>query len=272
MDIETEGVRLHVDVGGAGPPVLLVHGFPDSHLLWRHQVSALRAAGYMTVAPDMRGFGASERPTEPGAYQIANSVFDLHGLLEHLGLERVHLVGHDWGAVIAWAFAAMLPDRVNRLAVMSVGHPAARPRTMEQREKAWYMLLFQFQEAEELLRKDDWALFRAFTRGDGDQEQWLEDLSRPGALTAALGWYRDNVHPRAQLAPPVAVPPVAASTLGMWSTGDHYLVEEGVQGSGSQVEGTWRYERVEDASHWLQIDQPDVVNTHLLAHLGRSHD
>ncbi|MCA1712281.1 MAG: alpha/beta hydrolase [Actinobacteria bacterium] len=267
MDVETNGVRLHVEVGGQGPPVLLVHGFPDSHRLWRHQVAALRGAGYSTIAPDLRGFGASDRPTDAGAYAIAHSVFDLHGVLEQLGHERVHLVGHDWGAVVAWAFAAMLPERVDRLVTMSVGHPAALGRSMEQREKAWYMLLFQFEEAEELLRRDDWALFRGFTRGDGDQEQWLEDLSRPGALTAALGWYRDNVHPRMQLAPPVVVPPVAAPTLGMWSTGDHYLVEDGMKASGSQVTGPWRYERVDDASHWLQVDQPHVVNDLILEHL-----
>lgn len=268
MDIETNGVRLNVDVGGAGPPVLFVHGFPDSHLLWRHQVGAARAAGYQTIAPDLRGFGASDRPTAAGSYAIAQSVVDLHGVLEHLGLDRVHVVGHDWGAVVAWAFAAMLPDRVDRLVALSVGHPAALSRSMEQREKAWYMLLFQFEEAEELLRRDDWKLLRAFSRGDGDQEQWWADLSRPGALTAALGWYRDNVHPRTQLAPTVVLPPVAAPTLGLWSTGDHYLVEDGIRASGSQVTGSWRYERVEDASHWLQVDQPDLVSKLVLDHLG----
>lgn len=267
MDVETNGLRLHVEVGGAGPPVLFLHGFPDSHRLWRHQVAAVRAAGFSTVAPDLRGFGASDRPTEPGCYGIAHSVLDLIGLLDHLRLERVHVVGHDWGAGVAWVFAALAPDRVDSLVAMSVGHPSARPTSMEQREKQWYMLLFQFAEAEELLQRDDWALLRAFTRGDGDQEQWLADLGRPGALTAALGWYRDNVHPRRQLQPQSPVPPVAARTLGLWSTGDHYLVEEYVTGSAAHVTGPWRYERVADASHWLQLDQPDVVSGHILAHL-----
>jgi pimeloyl-ACP methyl ester carboxylesterase len=267
VDVETNGVRLSVDVGGDGPPVLFVHGFPDSHRLWRHQVEAARAAGYTTIAPDLRGFGESDRPVGAGSYEIAQSVFDLHGVLEHLGVDKVHLVGHDWGAVVSWAFAAMLPDRVESLVAMSVGHPSARVMNMAGREKAWYMLLFCFEEAEELISRDDWAMFRAFTRGNGDQDQWLADLSRPGALTAALGWYRDNVHPRRQLEPPVVVPPVQARTLGLWSTGDHYLLEEGMVASAAHVTGEWRYERVDDASHWLQVDQPDVVNELVLGHL-----
>lgn len=267
MDIETNGVRLNVEVGGSGPPVLFVHGFPDSHKLWRHQVEAVRAAGFTTIAPDMRGFGESDRPVGAGQYEIAQNVFDLHGVLEHLGVEKVHVVGHDWGAVVSWAFAAMLPDRVESLVAMSVGHPGARIASMEAREKAWYMLLFCFDEAEELLTRDDWALFTAFTRGDGDIEQWRADLSRPGALTAALGWYRDNVHPRKQLEPAAVVPAVQARTLGLWSTGDHYLLEASMVASESMVTGPWRYERVEDASHWLQLDQPDVVSGLILDHL-----
>lgn len=268
MDVQTNGVRLHVDVGGSGPAVLFVHGFPDSHRLWRHQVAAARAAGHLTVAPDLRGYGASDRPEGRGAYEIAQSVLDLHGVLEQLELEKVHLVGHDWGAVVSWVFAAMLPERVESLVAMSVGHPAARITTMAARERSWYMLLFQFDEAEELLQRNDWALFRAFTRGDGDQELWLADLARPGALAAALGWYRDNVHPRKQLEPSVVVPPVQARTLGLWSTGDHYLLEDGMLASAEQVKAAWRYERVEDASHWLQIDQPEVVTELLLEHIA----
>ncbi|MDT7571144.1 MAG: hypothetical protein QOE05_1318 [Actinomycetota bacterium] len=268
MDIETNGVRLNVEVGGSGPAVLFVHGFPDSHRLWRHQVAAARDAGYTTIAPDLRGYGESDRPVGPGSYEIAQSVFDLHGVLEHLGVDKVHVVGHDWGAVVSWAFAAMLPDRVESLVAMSVGHPAARVMSMAARERAWYMLLFQFAEAEALISRADWAFLRAFTRGDGDQEQWLTDLARPGALTAALGWYRDNVHPRRQLEPPVVVPPVQCPTLGIWSTGDHYLLEEGTLGSEQHVKGTWRYERVEDASHWLQIDQPELVSRLVLEHLA----
>lgn len=268
MEIETNGVRLNVEVGGAGPAVLFVHGFPDSHRLWRHQIPAVQAAGFTTIAPDLRGFGESDRPVGPGSYEIAQSVFDLHGVLEHLGVDKVHVVGHDWGAVVSWAFAAMLPDRVESLVAMSVGHPGARVMTMPARERAWYMLLFCFEEAEQLLTRDDWALFSAFTRGDGDIEQWRADLARPGALTAALGWYRDNVHPRKQLEPAPVLPPVQARTLGIWSAGDHYLLEDGMVTSASMVAGPWRYERVDDASHWLQLDQPEVVTRLVLEHLS----
>jgi pimeloyl-ACP methyl ester carboxylesterase len=102
------------------------------------------------------------------------------------------VVGHDWGAVVAWALAVAAPERVERLVALSVGHPArVRRRTVEDRERSWYMLLFQFAEiAEALLARHDWALFREWVRADGDVEQYVTDLGRPGALTAALNWYR----------------------------------------------------------------------------------
>ena len=166
------GVELAVLDEGRGPPVLLIHGFPDSSRLWRHQVPALVGAGLRVVAPDPRGFGESDRPEAVEEYAIGRSMADMVALLDGLGVERARVVGHDWGAVVAWALAASAPDRVERLVALSVGHPArARRRTLADRERGWYMLLFQFAGvAEELLTRDDWALFRAFLRGQGDLE------------------------------------------------------------------------------------------------------
>src|SRR5919108_2913975 len=182
--IPGDGVELDVLDEGEGAPVLLVHGFPDSSHLWRHQVPALTGAGLRAIAPDMRGFGASDRPEAVEAYRLGRAVADLLALLDALGIGRAHVVGHDWGAAVAWLLAAIHPDRVERLVAMSVGHPGARRRTIADREKAWYMLLFQFEGiAEELLRRDDWALFRDWLRNDGDVDRYVEDLARPGALT-----------------------------------------------------------------------------------------
>ena len=190
-------------------------------------------------------------------------------ILDALGLERAHVVGHDWGAGLAWVLAALVPERVDRLVVLSVGHPnTGREPSLAQREKSWYMLLFEFEgAAEELLRRDDWKLAREWIRGDGDVERHLADLARPGALTAALNWYRANSVLRFQLSER-ALPPVAAPTLGIWSTGDNYLLEEGMLRSGEHVVGPWRYERIEGASHWLQLDAPDRVNELLLDFLA----
>jgi pimeloyl-ACP methyl ester carboxylesterase len=196
---------------------------------------------------------------------MTHSVADVAAVLDALGLERAHVVGHDWGAGLAWVFAALVPERVDRLVALSVGHPnTGRDPPVEQREKAWYMLLFELEGvAEELLSRDDWKLAREWMRGDGDFERYLADLSRPGALTAALNWYRANSVVRFEL-DPRPLPPVAAPTLGIWSTGDNYLLEEGMQRSGEHVTGPWRYERVEGASHWLQLDAPERVNELLL--------
>jgi pimeloyl-ACP methyl ester carboxylesterase len=270
MRIQGDGVELEVRDDGdrAAPAVLLVHGFPDSSHLWRHQIEALTQAGLRTVTPDMRGFGASDKPADVEAYRLTHAVADLVAILDALEIEKARVVGHDWGAAVAWIFAALHPDRVERLVAMSVGHPAARRRTIADREKAWYQLLFQFEGiAEELVSRDDWSLFREWLREDGDVERYVADLARPGALTAGLSWYRANLHPRRQLEPRPQLPPIPAPTLALWSTRDNYLNEQPMLDSAAHVTGPWRYERIDGASHWMQLDQPAQVNALLLEFL-----
>jgi pimeloyl-ACP methyl ester carboxylesterase len=249
--------------------VLLLHGFPDSSFLWRHQFPALVDAGLRVVAPDLRGFGESDKPEAVEEYELRRSVADIVAVLDGLEIERAHVVGHDWGAVVAWLLAALKPDRVERLVAMSVGHPnALRRRSIEQQEKSWYMLLFQFAGvAEELLMRDDWKLLREWLRNDGDIDRYVADLSRPGALTAALNWYRANAHPRLALERRPPVPAVAAPTLGLWSTGDNYLVEERMLRSAEHVTGPWRYERIDGANHWMQLDAAERINELLVEFL-----
>lgn len=267
--VEGDGVTLAVHDEGAGQPVLLLHGFPDSSYLWRHQIRALVDAGKRAVAPDLRGFGESDKPTSVEDYAITKSIADLVAILDTLGVERADVVAHDWGAGVAWAFASLVPDRVERLVVMSVGHPnTRRERSLEQREKAWYQLLFQFTGvAEELVMRDDWNLFRQFLRGDGDLERYLSDLSRPGALTAGLNWYRANAAPQRELETRPPLPAVAAPTLGLWSSRDNYLTEDPMLRSAEHVTGPWRYERIDDASHWMQLEAPERINELLLEFL-----
>ena len=173
------------------------------------------------------------------------------------------MVGHDWGAAAAWLTAIRRPDRVRTLTAISVPHPLA-PFTLRQHEMAWYQLFFQFYGvAEATIEHDDWAWLRMFSRGDGDLGQAIEDLSRPGALTASLNWYRANLAPQLP-GRTLALPPVAAPTLGIWSTGDHYLDGERMKSSAGFVQGPWRYEEIPGASHWVPLDAPETLNDLLL--------
>jgi pimeloyl-ACP methyl ester carboxylesterase len=270
--IAGDGVTLALLDEGVGTPVLLLHGFPDSSHVWRYQVPALAAAGMRVIAPDLRGFGESDRPERVEDYAITRSVADMVTVMNELGIDRAHVVGHDWGAGLAWALAAFVPKRVDRLVVLSIGHPnTLRDQTIEQREKSWYQLLFQFTGvAEELLTRDDWKLFREWLRGDGDLARYLADLSRPGALTAGLNWYRASAGPRDELDRRRPFPSVSAPTLGLWSSRDNYVTEDGMLRSAEQVTGPWRYERIEGASHWLQLDAAERVNELLVEFLAPS--
>lgn len=265
--LQISGLTFSILDEGAGEPVLLLHGFPDSRAVWRKQVPALVGAGYRVVAPDLRGFGETDKPEGVEAYAIPKLLEDVAGIMDALELESAHVVGHDWGAALAWAVAAFMPQRVKDLVALSVGHPASfySSAPIAQREKSWYMLLFQFPNAEQLLAADDWQLLREWGRHHAHMEHAVAALSKPGALTAGLNWYRANVSP---LAPPVAFPPVGSRTLGVWSTGDVFLTEESMMGSDRYVTGPWRYERISEASHWLQLDRPDAVNALLLDYLA----
>ena len=258
MRIEVDGVGLEVSAAGTGPAVLLLHGFPDTQELWRHQVPALHAAGFRTIAPDLRGFGASDKT---GPYGVGAHVADLVGLLDRLEVPVAHVVGHDWGAAIGWALAALAPDRVRSLAALSVGHPAAFARGgLAQREKSWYMLLFQFEGvAEQWLSADGFANLREWS-GHPDADAVAARLDSPEALTAALGIYRASLPPSSLVAPPPSLPPVTAPTLGVWSSGDRFLLEGPMVASAEYVAGPWTYARVEDAGHWMQLDRPSAVN------------
>jgi len=268
--IEVNGLHFRVVEDGSGPAVLLLHGFPDSSYLWRNQVPALVAAGYRAIAPDLRGFGESDKPEAVEAYALPLLLSDVTGILDTLGVDRAHVIAHDWGAALGWLLAGMYPDRIERFVALSVGHMSAFAAAgIEQREKSWYMLLFQFRGiAEEALRRNEWRLFRQWARDHAEVEHWISTLSRPGALTAGLNWYRANVAPETLLADPAPFPSVKVPTLGVWSSGDAYLTEEQMVRSREHVTGAWQYERIEGASHWMQLDQPEQLNrllTHFLA-------
>jgi pimeloyl-ACP methyl ester carboxylesterase len=267
--VEVGGVGIEYEVVGAGRPVLLLHGFPDSGRLWRHQVPALAGAGFQVIIPDLRGYGRSDKPGPVDAYSLPLLAGDVLAILTELEIGKAHVVGHDWGAALAWGLAALSPGNVDHLVALSVGNPVTFLRTLEQRQKSWYMLLFQFPGiAERWLTEDDWANFRSWG-GHPDTGQVIAELEANGSLTPGLNWYRANVSPGSWVGPPVQLPPVQAPTMGVWSTGDFALSEAQMTDSAANVAGPWRYERLDGPGHWMQLDAPEQVNALLLDFLPR---
>ncbi|HET6816005.1 MAG TPA: alpha/beta fold hydrolase [Mycobacteriales bacterium] len=259
------GLEVFVDGPESGRPVLFMHGWPDDHNLWRHQVTALSRAGFRTIAPDLRGFGASDKPTDVAAYALKHTVVDMLAVLDACGAPRAHVVAHDWGAAAAWGLASFVPDKVESLTVLSVGHPLAfRAAGFRQRMLSWYMLLFNFDVAEQWFRENG----REMLASHPDVDDRMRALADDAALTASLGWYRANAHPRSLVGEPPTLPPVGAPVLGVWSSGDMALTEEQMTGSAQHVAGSWRYERIDGASHWMQLERADEISGLLLDFLG----
>jgi pimeloyl-ACP methyl ester carboxylesterase len=265
--IDLDRIKLNITDEGDGAPVLMLHGFPDSSRSWRHQVPALTAAGFRCIVPDLHGCGESEAPAEVSAYAIPQVADDLIAMLDQLGIEKVQLVAHDWGSALGWYFAGVNADRVERYATLQIGHGATHFAGREEsRQRSWYILFFLLGGiAEKQLQRDDWMMFREWMGNYPDAELAIAELSRPGRLTAALNWYRANVDPAAFFGDaPHAVSDVKCPTMGIWSSGEKYVTEHGILASPAFVEGTWRYERILGASHWVQLDEPERVNELLL--------
>ena len=273
--LTANGIGQHCVTAGSGPAVVLLHGFPEFWYEWRHQIPALAAAGFRVVAPDMRGYNLSDKPAGVEAYRIQPLVEDVAGLVRHLGAERAHVVGHDWGGVVAWWFAMLRPELLDRLAILNAPHPAAFAREIvkpDQMLRSAYAGFFQLPAVPELaLRAADFALLErvlrteparpgAFT--DADVERYKEAFARPGALTASLNYYRAFARSGK---PPVR--PIAAPTLLVWGEKDPHLVVRLTEGLEEWVPGI-RVERIPEASHWVAADEPERVNRLLAGFLG----
>lgn len=259
------GITMNVVVVGEGPPVLLVHGFPDDHRVWRHQIPALVAAGFRVVVPDTRGCGDTDMLPNVVDYRIESLVADLVALLDVLGMATVRLVGHDWGAAICWHLCLHHPERIDRYAALSVGHPNCYARSgIEQKIKGYYVLLIQLRGfAEWLFRLFDWKGMRLMTQFPDGFPEIRRLYSRPGRLTAGFNYYRANLG----LVFKSDWPSVTVPVMGVWSDGDIFLSEDQMRRSKTFVDQAFRYERVAGANHWLQLTAPDSVNALLLGYL-----
>ena len=264
--IQVHGVRLNVVVTGSGPPVVLLHGFPDSHALWRQVTPPLVAAGFKVIAPDLRGFGASEAPAATQAYELPVLAADVVGLLDALGIAKARLVGHDWGALVGWHACLDHAERFERFAAISVGHPTAYATApLVQKLKSYYAFLFQIPRLSDwLVRAGGWKSLSVLTGYPDEAGNWIRDLSRPGRLTAALNYYRANLR-RILRRDPRHVP---LPVMGVWSSGDVALCEAQMTASRRFVDGPWRYERIDGVSHWIPLQAPERLAALLLDFLS----
>jgi len=270
MRIETNGVGLEVRVEGPddGTPVVLLHGWPDRASLWDAQITALNAAGYRTIAPDLRGFGDSDKPVGVESYNILVLAGDVLGVLDHLEIAKAHIVGHDWGSALAWAVAGCAADRVESLVAMSVGHPSLFGAAgLEQRRLSWYMLLFQMPGLPEraMTARGAQSIRRAFHGMAIDKSHFTDDVldryaadaQRPGAIRGMVNWYRAAVRHPGKLAGPWPV--IETPTLIIWGEEDAALGIELLDGTEEFVRDL-TIRRLPKVSHWVQQEAPEQVN------------
>jgi pimeloyl-ACP methyl ester carboxylesterase len=258
-----------------GDLVLLLHGFPETSYEWRSQLAALAAAGYRAVAPDQRGYAAGARPSALEEYDVARLVDDVFAFADSLGREQFHLVGHDWGGFVAWYTAARdstrEAPRLRTLTVVSTPHPvpfrAAMHSGSDQSERSSYMQWFRGPDAEAGWLADDGALLgAAYADHPADaRDEYRRVFMADGgaALTGGLNWYRAN-HFHAPEGP------ITAPTLYVWSTDDVALGREAAEGTAAEVTGPYRFEVLEDVSHWIPEVAADALNPLLLEHLTAS--
>ncbi|MGO9019588.1 MAG: alpha/beta fold hydrolase [Syntrophobacteraceae bacterium] len=265
--IEVNGIKINVIIEGDGPYVILLHGFPDSAYVWRNQIPALIQAGYRVVAPDLRGCGGTDAPVGKANYTLDILIKDVTGMMDSLGIARAPLIGHDWGAILGWFVAIEHPERVERYVAMSVGHPSAfKKGGIEQKLRSWYVYAFQVPViTETATRALNWLLLRVLSQNHPEVSRWIEDKSRPGRLTAGMNWYRANIiRLLFGINRNARVP-----AFGIWSSGDCFLSERQMKLSALYVDAPWRYERIENTSHWMQLDAPERLNGLLIEYLGR---
>ncbi|RJP49357.1 MAG: alpha/beta hydrolase [Anaerolineaceae bacterium] len=280
--IATNGIKLHVQTDGPenGTSVVLLHGFPEFWYGWRRQIPALVEAGFRVIVPDQRGYNLSDKPRSVAAYDVDVLARDVIGLLDHFGIQKARLVGHDWGAVVAWTVALQHPDRLEKLAILNVPHPDVMTRFVlgnsAQQKKSWYVFLFQLPFVEWVLSRNNFCNLErviAGRKGSFTPEDILEykkAWSQPRALTSMLNWYRAIVRRalRGSWNPNKVTPRrVHVPTLMLWGKRDVALSHEMAQPS---IELCERGELVtfERATHWVQHDAADEVNQKLIAFLG----
>ena len=256
-----------------GRLVLLLHGFPQSSLAWRRQLATLAEAGYRAVAPDQRGYSPKARPEGVEHYATDHLVADALAIVDEMGGHKVDVVGHDWGAWVAWQLAARYPERLRTLTAVSVPHPVALSEAIlsgkgDQAARSAYIAFFRQEGiAEKTLLLNDGDGLRKMLAAtglpDSDADTYVGLMREPGALTAALNWYRAVSPEDAQGMAPITTP-----TMYVWSDQDVALGRHAAEATAAQVEGPYRFEVLEGVSHWIPEVAADQLDCLLLEHLA----
>jgi pimeloyl-ACP methyl ester carboxylesterase len=257
--------------GGSGQVAVLLHGFPEDRHCWDGVASALAAAGYRVLAPDQRGYSPGARPAARSAYTLPRLAADVLALADAAGAQRFHLVGHDWGAALAWYVAGHHPHRLISLAALSVPHPGAFARALAssgQLARSWYIAAFQVPRLPELLlsRRGGAAMRAGLTRAGldrGSAARYAARASDPDAMRGPLNWYRAiPLRPR-QRTGRIDVP-----TLFVWSDGDRFVSRTAADLCARYVRGPYRFEVINGASHWLPEEEPERMAALLAEHFA----
>jgi pimeloyl-ACP methyl ester carboxylesterase len=286
LSIPTNGIRLHAEAAGPqdGPLVILLHGFPEYWGGWLNQLGPLSQAGLRVVAPDQRGYNLSDKPREVSAYRIDQLTLDVLGIMDYFGRDKACVVGHDWGAAVAWYTASQHPQRVEKLAILNVPHQAAMNRALtkplwRQLRKSWYIFAFQTP------RLPEWAFRRQHYRpmlaailrsarpnafSPDEQKRLVEAWSQPSAITGGINWYRAMLRQAFRMGPKRGTAHfqrrVTCPTLLLWGDQDAFL---------EPILADWSMEWVDhgrllhfpNATHWLAHEEPEAVNRELIGFL-----
>jgi pimeloyl-ACP methyl ester carboxylesterase len=251
---------------------VLLHGFPEFWYGWRHQIGPLAAAGYHVVAPDGRGYNQSDKPARVQDYSLDKLVSDVVALYEHLGRQPLRLVGHDWGAAVAWAVAGLHPEMVRRLVILNVPHPAVMQNFLlthpRQLLRSWYMFFFQIRQwPERIMSARHFATprqallhtSRPGTFAEADLAHYQASWSQPGAITGMINWYRALASRPAM----ARIPDIPVPTLILWGKQDAFLLPELAELSAKRCKNAdlvW----FNNAGHWIQHEEAHAVNQRLL--------
>lgn len=280
--VEANYARFEVDMCGDGDRLALcLHGFPEHAFSWRHQLPMLADLGYRAWAPNLRGYGRSDRPEGIAAYGIENLLADVAGLIDAAGCRETVLIAHDWGAVIAWYFAMRSPRPLSKLVICNVPHPAPAQKAMSngfaQLKKSWYILFFQLPGVPEWLlgRDSARAVGESIRRSSVDRSRFPDEVvevyrrnaAQPGALTAMVNYYRALVRGGgAKRQREAGYPLIEVPTLMIWGEDDVALTKETTYGTEEYVRDlTVRY--LPRVSHWVQQEAPEIVNPMIEAFL-----
>lgn len=274
--VELNGAQYHVRDSGLGEEcILLIHGWPDNSLMWQKQVPALVEAGYRVICPDLLGYGLSEAPQEIERYQLTSLVNDFVILLERLGLEKVHCIAHDYGAVLGWELASRSEYlNLKSYTAMSVGHLAEFLKiSTENLQMQWIYFLNTQDIAPQLYRANNGYFFREVLRSHPNRDLIVKDALKPGVFENMQKLEKANQVPEYLLAALTGqlpeLLPIKVPTFGIWSEKDDFLWESQMKNSDRYISTQWQYERIEGAGHWFMLEQPERTNQLLLSWLEK---